>query len=90
VDDTVQLQLSITLGDLVVAGATITAIIGAYFAVKAQLVSSNERLNACDRRAESHERRLDGHDDDLDRIEEQLFGRRKSDRRSRRQLTAGT
>lgn len=75
-----QLQLSVTLGDLIVAGATICAIVGAYYAVKGQLETTRELLKSIDRR-------LNGHDEDIDALEERVFGRRKSDRR-RKLLTA--
>jgi hypothetical protein len=76
-----QLQLSVTLGDLIVAGATVCAIIGAYFAVKGQLETTGARLAAQDQRSERIEKRVDVHDEDIGALEEKVYGRRKTDRR---------
>jgi hypothetical protein len=76
----VNVQLSMTLGDLVVASTTVLAIIGAYYAVKNNLLSLTSTVNGHDRTIEEHRQKLATHGEQLAALNIKVFRRRAGDR----------
>lgn len=80
----IQLQLTMTLGDLVVAGTTVVAIIGCYYAVKgtlAQLTAGHAQAMVT---LVDHGKKLEEHGQELAALNTQVFGRRRGDKENGR------
>lgn len=75
------LTLSMTLGDLAVAGSVVSAIIGAYFALKHLLTSMHVDLKAVIERVDEHDDILTDHGEGIAALESRVFGRRRNDKK---------
>jgi hypothetical protein len=83
----VKLELSLTLGDLIVSGTMVVTIIGAYYAIKGTLQALRDGQREINRRLEEHGEKIEEldkctgtHAESLARLDEHVFGRRRSDR----------
>ena len=75
----IQLQLTMTLGDLIVAGTTVVVIIGAYYAIKGTLASLTAGQSELVTKVAKHGERLDSHGESIASLNTKVFGRRKGD-----------
>lgn len=82
----IHLELTLTIGDVIVAGSTVLAITSAYFAMKGRLAelgifqkSIVERVTKNEARIDEHGEKLEIHGNQLVALEGQVFGRRRSD-----------
>lgn len=74
-----QIQMTMTIGDVIVAGVTLAAVIGAYYAVKGNLAGVMVAVNGHGETLEEHTKTLGKHDRQIVRLDAQVFGRRRTD-----------
>jgi hypothetical protein len=94
-----KLELTMTIGDLIVTGGTVVAIIIAYYAIKAALTTLTNTQNQHSETLASHDEKLNEHGENLAALDAAVFGRRRQDAeqqpphrmgRNRRPLEGGT
>lgn len=73
------LQMTMTFGDLVVAGGTICAIVIAYYAIKSALASIATTQGDHTRQLSEHDDLLVEHGENLAALDAAVFGRRRHD-----------
>lgn len=76
----IQLQLTMTLGDFIVAGTTVIAIVAAYYAVKNTLASLAATTADLKTTVGEHADTIGVHGEKIAALNTKVFGRRSGDR----------
>lgn len=77
-----QLQLTMTFGDLIVAGTTAIAVVGAYYAVKGNLQALTESVKRIAETVDGQGKKLEEHSETIARLDTRVFGGRRITDRS--------
>lgn len=82
----ITIDMTMTLGDIVVAGTTVLAVLGAYYAVKNNVYALTLMVKGHGRTIDDHDTQLDGHGrtighhgESIARLDQKVFGRRQTD-----------
>lgn len=73
------LQMTMTLGDLIVAGTMVIAVTGAYYAVKNNVLALTITVGGHTVTLGEHAKKLEDHGQKLARLDQKVFNRRHSD-----------
>jgi hypothetical protein len=75
-----KLELTMTIGDLIVTAGTVVAIIIAYYAIKAALTTLTNTQNQHGETLAEHTNTLSEHGENLAALDAAVFGRRRHDK----------